>query len=167
MNWTLGNYIIYKEERRSYIVPRKTTVEDSKLRAEMAVEDDKSETMAVVEGTVASRIARDCIEEGRRWSGGRADGISVDDDGAAAERRQSGWWWRRRARSFWSARVPSKLGKVERTGPGCLSSKWAKKYTRIHLHVSFGPGKKYDFPARKWTSKQTLMVEMWNTWLSG
>jgi hypothetical protein len=57
----------------------------------MAVEDDKSETVVVVEGTVASRLARDCVGEGRRWSGRRADGITVDDDGAAVERMASVW----------------------------------------------------------------------------
>jgi hypothetical protein len=56
-------------------------VEDSEPRAEMAAEGDKSETVAVVEGTVASRPARDCVGEGRRWSGSRADGSGVDDSG--------------------------------------------------------------------------------------
>jgi hypothetical protein len=39
-------------------------VEDSEPSVEMAAEGDKSETVAVVEGTVATPPARDCVGEG-------------------------------------------------------------------------------------------------------
>jgi hypothetical protein len=130
----------------------------------MAVKDDKSETVAVVEGTVASRLARDCFGEGRRWSSGRADGSSVDDDGAAAERMVVATEgadarslrsdplvslpnWGRLPDLGWPGALPRVSLRVggELDQGVCLPN-GPKSMPEIDLHVSFGPGKSMIFP---------------------
>lgn len=67
-----------QEEWRAYIVPWEMTIEDSKLDAEMAIEDDKSETGTMVEGAVASCLVR------TRLCQGKDDGDTVDDGGTTS-----------------------------------------------------------------------------------
>jgi hypothetical protein len=130
----------------------------------MAVKDDKSETVAVVEGTVASRLAHDCFGEGRRWSSGRADGSNVDDDGVAAERMVVATegadarslrsdplvslpTWGRLPDLGWSGALPRVSLRVggELDQGVCLPN-GPKSMPEIDLHVSFGPGKSMIFP---------------------